>query len=868
MGKKKRRPRDRWLGVTALLCLGLALAVFGFFTIRYGAYTLRDDFNRETLTFQPAMRHGLLALLTGKGEWAWNVDLGTAFVPAFSFYNLGSPFFLLTLLFGNLPFPYYAGLLYAVKFMTAGITSYLYLRCMLGRRGRICCIGAVLYAFSGYACLNLIYQFYDTVALFPLLLLGLEKVLRAEQACQKRRGFLFFAGMVFLNSMTNYFMMVGETVFLVLYFLFRCGEFAEDARTDPSVVRPDFAKEGAAPQDEGRTVHKSFPYNGAGRKKSRWSGVLHLAGRILAAGLLGAGMAGVLLLPNLYYILGNPRSGGSILHWKNLLCSPLQALFLLRSILLPADAMSSGASIYQHEYSSASAWLPMIGISLAVAYVMGKLCPRRQTDDAILTDLAERRKGNKRTIDQAAASGEIQRLSSGRKCTDRLAVFLLVLLALSFSPVGSGVFMLFTAEYKRWWFMLVLMLVLASCRVMAEPAAYPVRAGILLNLVFDVAVILLIALGRNEAGERLILDRPRFIVYCVIALAGLLLTGLVMRRVPEKKQLARDKVAEEPSVLTDKGKGLPEGAAHAAFEPEKQLRAGAGKAALVLVSAFAVGTLFLSNKVYHTEDTRTYLQKYRIGRNLTLADPQYRFKLDLNELMLPGKASGIGAFSSTISNSIREFDLLFDYQGMTTSFDKTQYDLGELLGARYYMKIYDDGSYLVTEGDACPIGFAVDYYVTKHDLRYNVAYENMGTVMMHAAVINDEDEPYVSQYAERILGSETDYGAISEYIAADRTRAVQDFQRSPAGCSFTTTYDKDQLVYLSIPYDKGWHAVVDETELPLTDSAGMMLLMVPKGLHGVTLTYRTPWLRAGACVSVCAWVVFLMLGFGKRKHPS
>ena len=73
-------------------------------------------------------------------------------------------------------FPYLIPALYVLKYMAAACTAYLYLSRMV-KKPRSAAAGAILYAFSGFQTVNLMfYHFHDVVALFPLMLAGIEIV--------------------------------------------------------------------------------------------------------------------------------------------------------------------------------------------------------------------------------------------------------------------------------------------------------------------------------------------------------------------------------------------------------------------------------------------------------------------------------------------------------------------------------------------------------------------------------------------------------------------------------------------------------------------------------------------------------------------
>ena len=231
---------------------------FGYFIIREkGFFTVVADFNSQQLTFATAVWNMLHS--GNAGEWIWNIDLGSSFVNTFSFYNLGSPFYWISLLFPRGSFPYLAGFLYILKYVVAGMTAYLYLRLFAEDR-RYAVIGALLYAFSGFQTTNLeFFHFHDVTAVFPLMLLGLELSMKDK----RRRPAFVFA--IFLNCLINYFFFIQEVIFLVVYYLVR--------------------------------------YHGLG-----WKEFLKGIANCLLCGILGVGMASILFIPAVLYLLGNARS--------------------------------------------------------------------------------------------------------------------------------------------------------------------------------------------------------------------------------------------------------------------------------------------------------------------------------------------------------------------------------------------------------------------------------------------------------------------------------------------------------------------------------------------------------------------------------
>lgn len=422
-----RRVLDRNFWICFGLCFLMAAAVFAPRMISGGgAFSLYSDYDYQQIPFSMSLHRTIREC--GVDCWIDSLDLGTSSVQGYGFYELGSPFFWLMIPFPTEAVPFLMGWIYILKYAFAGAFAFLFLkRFTKTTRGAI--LGAIIYAFSGFQAINLMFgHFHDVVALFPLLMIGLERL--AENPKKKK----FFILMVALNCAVNYFFFLQEVVFLVLYACIR------------------------------------FWHKGA-----KW--LFRFALRCLACGALGVVMAAAILLPNLMYISQSSRaaftpSADGIFEYE-----PSIFAMIARGFVLPADAMTNMASIADQNYMSINCWLPMVGLSLVIAYMI---------------------KGRKKWL-----------------------IFLLaVLIAGSFVLHFSMLFLLFRGFYMRWWYMLVLMLALACGLVLDEPQRYRVRLGAFINILMILAVLVWIYFGTNLEE----LDESRFLVQVLIALSGCILT--------------------------------------------------------------------------------------------------------------------------------------------------------------------------------------------------------------------------------------------------------------------------------------------------------------------------------------------------------
>lgn len=750
-----KEKHDKNLVVCILCSLVMATAVFGYFIYKgKGAFTVVSDFNGQQLTFSAAARHALSA--NPLGQWVWNLDLGASLINGFSFYNLGSPFFWISMLFSKISFPYLAGFLYILKYVVASVTAYFYIKLFV-KDSKHAVIGSLLYAFSGFQTTNLMFfHFHDVVAFFPLMLLGLELVIKDK----KYIPFFIFA--VFLNCIVNYFFFIQEVIFLILYFVIR----------------------------EWDKIRDKFFW-----KKSV---------RFMCGGILGGGMAAVLFLPSIIYISGNPRSESSF-YLQNLVYDTRNLLFIIKGIIFPGDVMRSQSILFDSNFNSTSCYLPLFGALFAIMYVF--------------------------------------------KNRDWLRNLLIALSVITIFPMLQLVFVLFKGEfiYQRWWYMLVIVMALATSLVLERIDEYPIVKFASIYAAFIGAFYLAIRyLKFDQAASKIIYHQDRFSFFALIAILGALAL-MILHLIKQLK-----------------------------FIP-----------VLGLTMACCVLTTFMTLS-YYREGTNTfaYMSQYKTGEKLKTINDQYRYNSANNILTMTGEAGGTGSFSSTVENSSREYDMLFDNYKITetrsavlyhnytinTTMSGNSTDDARvlLLGGKYVVtqdknvpnivKRYksDGEKYYVQEIKACPIGFAVDEYMTKSSLM-KLPVEKRALAMMNAAVIDGSDLSDVDDFAKKYDGK---VSAKEKYKYVGRTvkERVKNFKRDNTGFSCITDYKKGKLVWFSVPYDKGWNAALDGKKIEIIKSAGMMAVKVPKGEHDLVFKYHTPGFKLGIIVSIISFIVFGIYG--------
>ncbi|MCI8544352.1 MAG: YfhO family protein [Lachnospiraceae bacterium] len=145
-------------------------------------------------------------------SFSFNVGIGSNFLALFVYY-LASPFHIFSLLVPESHLMEFMSYLIVFKIGLAGLTSCIYLQSRSGGKDGGALFFSCFYALSGFmAAYNYNIMWVDCVVLLPLIVLGLERLVK-----QGRCG--LYCVMLALSIYTNYYISIMICIFLVLYFL-------------------------------------------------------------------------------------------------------------------------------------------------------------------------------------------------------------------------------------------------------------------------------------------------------------------------------------------------------------------------------------------------------------------------------------------------------------------------------------------------------------------------------------------------------------------------------------------------------------------------------------------------------------------------
>lgn len=285
------------------------------------------DYNAQTVPFFFHVRE---SFLEGKNlVWDFASGLGGQFLSTYS-HIIFSPYSLIFLLVPESAMPYAIFYVTALKTAVASLTSYLYIKRFV-KNPHYAVIGAMLYAFSSFNAWNLVYNFMDSISLFPLVLIALD-----ELCINKRRG--FFALSVVLLAYINYFNFFSIAVFCVIYFFIRCAD-----------------------KNDGIKLKSLL--------------------NVAIEAILGCGMAMALFIPVLNLLSANSRAG-SLIQPENMLLYDniydylriVQSAFMIPDPFAFISLFPETNSEYElcSLFSSIAAFIPLFSAAGVISYVYAK----------------------------------------------------------------------------------------------------------------------------------------------------------------------------------------------------------------------------------------------------------------------------------------------------------------------------------------------------------------------------------------------------------------------------------------------------------------------------------------------------------------
>ncbi len=272
---------------------------------------MQNDYAAQYIPFWQYITHNVR---NGIPAYDMTTDLGANFIGSYTYYGLSNPFTLAGLIFSK------ESLLYAVTFINAAIWglaavsagAYCRRYTLKDSSAFIC---SILYAFSGAQVFNVVFQFADSIAVFPLLLLSFDLLVK------ERKSFVFALTLA-LAGFTNFMFFYMDCIFIAIYFFVKL--FSKEYKLDKKLFF-----------------------------------------KIAFEVILGVGLTSIVLLPALSTMLSTYKIGSTVFSTSPLVYEqPATIMRILQSLILPPDMCNIGSLFYDYSFrcNSVSAYIPMFSI--------------------------------------------------------------------------------------------------------------------------------------------------------------------------------------------------------------------------------------------------------------------------------------------------------------------------------------------------------------------------------------------------------------------------------------------------------------------------------------------------------------------------
>ena len=559
--------------------------------------------------------------------------------------------------------------------------------------------------------------------------------------------------------------------------------------------------------------------------------------------VLGLLCSCVLLIPTVLCVIQNPRIDNPPNGWSALLYSWNQRyVHILECFFFPPDipARPNFTPDSEAKWASLGAWLPLFSMT------------------GVFATMQARRKSWVKTL-------------------------LPILFLMAFVPVLNSAFQMFNSGYyARWFYMLTLMMSLATVTALENPRADWKRAikwtlGFTLGIALPIG--LMVQTGANGDGETVSIGLEaypsRFWAYVAIALLSLLLLTFLMKDYPLRR--LRQELSKRRGRFFFPRR----------FNGERTKRFARYCMCGVAVITVVYSLYFITLGKTQSSDNHIHMIPYSLNGGKDLGIDTSDCRIDVydgmdNQAMF-FQMPTIQAFHSIVPGSVMEFYPTIGIQrDVATRPDVKYYGLRGLTSCRWLLDPTTSGGTFEQDGEPqmpgweyvgtrngfdiwenqyfIPMGFCYDSYITREEYD-QVPEDDRNLLLLKTMVLDDEQALRYGDILNHFEGlnsvSYTESGYFADCLAR-RSMSRSSFERDNSGFTATIQADKDRLVFFSVPYESGWSATVNGEPAQIEQvNVGFMAVRVPAGESTIRFDYETPGLKLGACVTVGA---FLLLG--------
>jgi hypothetical protein len=179
-----------------------------------------------------------------------------------------------------------------------------------------------------------------------------------------------------------------------------------------------------------------------------------------------------------------------------------------------------------------------------------------------------------------------------------------------------------------------------------------------------------------------------------------------------------------------------------------------------------------------------------------------------------------------------------------------------------YLKT-ENGYHIFENTNYIPMGFTFTKYITE-DQYYSIHESLRSEVLVSSIVLNESQAKLYGHYLEHELAPEKPfyYEDFQQEVRYRNISSSYKFTYDEKGFTSKIYLTRDNLVFFSVPYEKGWTAYVNgkETVIEKVD-VGFMAVFAESGFNEIVFVYETPGLKAGAIISGISLIALAVYWF-------
>lgn len=568
-----------------------------------------------------------------------------------------------------------------------------------------------------------------------------------------------------------------------------------------------------------------------------------------------------ILLPSVLGLMGNPRLDSLPNGWNSLVYNQPQKYWLIiLSLFFPADtpAFPIFTPDSNCKWASVAAWIPLLGMTGVIAYM------------------------------------QLKERSWLKKLICLLAVF-------AFIPVLNSMFQMMNSSiyYARWFYMMVLMMTLATLKALENPLTDWKRA-ISFSVGITVAAAVLIGLMPNITEDENGIETTvigvqasfeRFWLYVLLALMSLLAFVLIYKKYHSDNRRFK-----------------------------AMLLLG------IFITATSVSFFGITSGVVSSNTTDAINNDIiNRGDKIKISDIK-EVRSDFYECVdntpMFWQIQSINCFQSSVSTSIMKF---YNALGITRDVasrpEVSAYGLRSFLSCKYLFDYRADGkagsenSFINGDGgtrmplwkyvktnngfdiyeNECyiPMGYTFDSFITEEEFQRiqnihkseAVLYSmilSRDTMKKYSDITGYSDDKYSKLYGNtpdsfKSIVDDYKYGksAYKDVCMARKSTSCSSFEYTDTG--FKAVYNNkggDNLLFFTVPYSEGFSATVngEPVEVEQVDFGFMAVKIPAKTYCSVEFKYETPGLSVGITISLISLAAFILYAaitiIFRRKKPD